>query len=137
MNTTKTFTSAVTGKCYDIKKYINCNTTFVVYLISCRDCGVQYVGSTKCSLKTRIRRHLSDVDSAFCQQMSAVSTHCVQCHARSTASLVVQGIERVERPLRGGNHVRKLRCRETLWMFLLQTCVPTGLNKRSDIDLYY
>lgn len=137
MHITKTFKSIITGQTFNVNQYINCNTTFVVYLISCRECGVQYVGSTKCSLKTRIRRHLSDVNCGFHRQMSAVSSHCANTHARSTSSLLVQGIERVDRPARGGDYVRKLRSRETYWMFVLQTCAPTGLNKRSDIDLYY
>lgn len=68
----------VTGQVYNIPKYINCNTTYVVYLITCNACSVQYVGSMKCALKTRIRRHLSDINNVSFRQVSAVSAHCTQ-----------------------------------------------------------
>ena len=35
--------------------HITCNTTNVIYLISCRLCGVQYVGETKNTLKAFLR----------------------------------------------------------------------------------
>lgn len=95
------------------------------------------MGSTTCSLKTRIRTHISDINSANINQVSAVSAHCIQIHNRSVDTLRIQGIERVNAPNRGGDHVDKLRSRETFWMFVLQTCQPNGLNKRLDLDLHY
>lgn len=44
-----------------IQDYINCNTTFVVYMITCIDCNIQYIGCTSNALKITIRRHLSDI----------------------------------------------------------------------------
>ena len=40
------FTSKRAGKSYSINFDLNCNSTHVVYLLSCKVCGVQYVGST-------------------------------------------------------------------------------------------
>ena len=40
------FTSNVTGKTYDIHCNLDCNSSNVVYLISCKSCDKQYVGST-------------------------------------------------------------------------------------------
>lgn len=130
------FTSVVMNK-YAVKQYFNCNTTYVVYLITCDACATQYVGSTTYTLKTRIRRHLSDVNNVNFNQMLAVSAHCAQVHDRSTATFRIQGIERVNIPDRGGDHVRKLHSRETFWIFMLQTCQPKGMNKRLDLDLHY
>lgn len=61
----------------------------------------------------------------------------MQVHNKDTTSMSVQGIERVVRPVRGGDHVKKLRSREMYWMFVLRTYQPNGLNRRSDLDLYY
>ncbi|OCT78250.1 hypothetical protein XELAEV_18029359mg [Xenopus laevis] len=41
MNVSKEFRSTVTGREFDIKGYINCNTTFVIYLITCWKCRKQ------------------------------------------------------------------------------------------------
>lgn len=54
-----TFISTNTNITYPIK-HVNCNSTYVVYLITCILCHMQYVGSTSCTLKTCICRHLSD-----------------------------------------------------------------------------
>lgn len=138
MNVIKTFTSMVTGQTFQMDRYINCNTTHVVYLITCHTCKLPYIGSTKCELKTRIRRHMSDVNSTSFRQVSAVSKrNCIDNHDHSTTSLTVQGIERVVLPPRGGDLVRKLRSRETYWMFVLQTYEPMGLNRRLDLDLHF
>lgn len=63
MNVSNNFVSAVTQQTYKMKQYSNCNTSYVVYLMTCAICIEQYVGSTKCPLKVHIRRHLSDVKS--------------------------------------------------------------------------
>ena len=55
-----TFVSNVTGKKYDIissTSSMNCATDNVVYLISCRRCGVQYVGETSQKLRCRLNNH--------------------------------------------------------------------------------
>ena len=44
-----TFTSTVTKRVYNVvspSSIVNCSTTNVIYLISCRKCGIQYVGET-------------------------------------------------------------------------------------------
>lgn len=40
------FSSSVSGRSYTVGKYINCNTKYVIYLITCKDCHIQYVGRT-------------------------------------------------------------------------------------------
>jgi len=58
------FKRAGSNKEYSINYSMNCNPSNVVYLITCKTCGLQYVGSTKTKFimrfndhKTRIRRH--------------------------------------------------------------------------------
>ena len=36
---------------------MNCETKNVVYLISCKRCGIQYVGKTSQTLRSRINNH--------------------------------------------------------------------------------
>ncbi|OCT55194.1 hypothetical protein XELAEV_18003924mg [Xenopus laevis] len=61
MKVSKKLKSTVTGKEFDIKGYINCNTTFVIYLITCLKCHKQYVGCTSRKLKVRAREHMSQI----------------------------------------------------------------------------
>lgn len=49
-----------TGNKYKIKQLINCNTRFVVYIITCVSCGIQYVGRTR-KFSVRLRDHLKNI----------------------------------------------------------------------------
>lgn len=129
LSTYLTRLSMCTQRSYKIKHYINCNTSYIVYLMSCSLCNEQYVGSTKCCLKTRIRCHLSVVRISPLSQVSAVSLHCIQKHNCDTSSISVQGLERVMKPVRGGDYVKKLQSRESYWIFVLRAYQPNGMNR--------
>ena len=40
-------TSTSTGKCFNSKKEINCQSNNLIYLITCKHCKIQYVGQTR------------------------------------------------------------------------------------------
>ena len=134
---TKETTSTANDKKFLLRQYINCNTTFVVYVITCRDCNLQYVGCTTNELNVRIRKHLSDIPHAASRNVSAASLHFAAVHKGNTSGFSAQGIEVVTAPIRGGNRRQKLLSRETYWMFMLETCIPKGLNKKHDLTLQY
>lgn len=84
INVSNSFVSATTQQSYKIKQYINCNTSYVVYLVNCSICNEQYVRSTKCPLKNRIRRHLSDVRGFLLSQISyTVRKNIIAAHPLS------------------------------------------------------
>ena len=61
-----TFVSNVTRKGYHVVGYastMNCATENVVYLISCRKCGVQYVGETSQKMCSRFNNHRNRLKS--------------------------------------------------------------------------
>ena len=43
---TNTFTSTVTGKTNKINHKFDCEENYPVYLLTCKHCGIQYVGQT-------------------------------------------------------------------------------------------
>ena len=53
------FSSHVTGASYTVNHRLDCNSRYVVYLISCKVCGVQYVGSTTTEFRLRFNNHKS------------------------------------------------------------------------------
>jgi hypothetical protein len=57
------FQSFSTGQKFDIKQHLNCESHNVIYLISCKKCGMQYVGKTETSLASRFSRHKNTVMS--------------------------------------------------------------------------
>ena len=46
INETDTFESFQTKQKYKINHHLNCNDKCLIYLLSCKVCGLQYVGST-------------------------------------------------------------------------------------------
>ena len=56
------FTCKVTGKSYGVRGFLNSERSNVVYLISCTNCGDQYVGSAR-NFKNRFRVHKSDINA--------------------------------------------------------------------------
>ena len=56
------FTCTVTGKTYKVRGKLCCTSSNVIYLISCKLCKKQYLGSAfKDNFKLRLRVHKSDV----------------------------------------------------------------------------
>ncbi|OCT57352.1 hypothetical protein XELAEV_18003619mg [Xenopus laevis] len=111
MNVSKKFRSTVTVREFDIKGYINCNTPFVIYLITCLKCKKQYVGCTTRKMKERAREYESDKKSS-------------------------NRIERVRLGVRGGDHLRLLERREVFWIFHLGILLPLGLNYEFVVTCY-
>ena len=62
----RSFKGHSTGAHHKIQGHITCTTSNMIYLISCRICGIQYIGETKNSLK-----------KWFCGHRSTVKTHKV------------------------------------------------------------
>ena len=57
---TSEFTSHVSKEIFTIEKGpLNCNSELVIYLISCKVCGIQNVGSTKTKFRTRFNNYKS------------------------------------------------------------------------------
>ena len=127
-------TSCSNGREFEIKSFINCNTKHTVYVISCTACNIQYVGRTIRRLRDRLRDHLYDIST---NKKTNAARHWNTEHFQDTSSLVIQGMENVKTPIRGGNKFRALCKREVFWIFSLQTRIPSGLNFEWDVSHYY
>ena len=56
------FTCFATKRKYKVKVILKCTSKNVIYLISCKSCGKQYIGSA-ISFKERFRIHKSDINT--------------------------------------------------------------------------
>ncbi|OCT81036.1 hypothetical protein XELAEV_18027850mg [Xenopus laevis] len=126
------FVSSSTGRAFDVNSYINCNTKFVVYLLNCSKCEIQYVGCITRSLKCRMREHINQITSGS-ESTVVVSRHFLECGRSDITKLKIQGIEKNEPSVRGGDLTAKLFHREAFWIFTLGTRQPVGLNLKFDI----
>ena len=53
------FRCNISGREYDINSDFNCDSSGVVYLLGCKVCGKQYVGSTLTSFRARFNSYKS------------------------------------------------------------------------------
>ena len=77
------FCSNTTGKKYNVKSredVLTCATKNVIYLISCKKCGIQYVGETSQALRNRMNNHrqkLSQICDLFLYKHFCSNGHSI------------------------------------------------------------
>ncbi len=97
-----------------------------IYLISCKVCGVQYIGETRATLQRRFYGHRSTVNT---HKLDTPVGHHFNLPNHSISDMILQGIEAL------GNHREIVRLsREKLWIRRLQTIQPHGLNIQEGND---
>lgn len=129
----KEFTAAATSQNYQIKHFKTCNTVGVVYMLEC-DCGLQYIGRTSRPMGVRIAEHVNNIKRGLITHN--VSKHFRICHDRNPRCLKFEGIEKVNPHWRGGNFIRQLSQRESMWIHETQVMVPKGLNVEFDLNCF-
>lgn len=118
---------------YPIKEVITCNSTNVVYLLQC-PCGLQYIGRTCRTLKTRIREHIYNIKK--CVGTHSVPVHFSQAHGSDPSGLWFSGIQTFKPNWRGSNKVRDISKLESSWIFRMDTLSPKGLNIEFDLNCF-
>uniref|UniRef100_A0A803K2I9 Reverse transcriptase domain-containing protein n=1 Tax=Xenopus tropicalis TaxID=8364 RepID=A0A803K2I9_XENTR len=129
-----TFSSSVSGTVFNMHFYANCNTRYVVYLLTCSRCSIQYVGCTTRSLKSRMREHIRHI--AARSSNSPVARHFLQCCQSDLSFLHIQVIDKILPDARRSDLYARLLRSEVKWIFTLDTRHPNGLNSIFDISCY-
>ena len=121
-----TFRSSVTQKTYNVispNQSMNCATENVIYLISCKRCGVQYVGETGQKLRNRFNNHrnrLRQLSNLYLYQHFTSDGH-------SEEDIDILPIEEVTCASSISIRAKRLE-REDYWCRELCTVYPYGLN---------
>ena len=112
------------GVTYHIRQpNLNCNSKNVVYLLSCKTCGVQYVGSCTTKFRLRFNNYKSCNRKHFEQVVPQQNLHS------HFDTLGHNGISDFSFTLIDQAENEKcLRKRERFWQYKLETFIPHGLN---------
>ena len=131
LNTGSTFKSSLTGREYLVicNSHLSCDSKHVVYLISCRKCGFQYVGETSQLLRCRINQHRSSIRKS--NPSTLVAKHFAS-PGHTVDDIRVMPIERIEpHPNETQRSIdSRRRTREDFWIRELGTLDPYGLNDK-------
>ena len=113
-------TSHHSGKTFQLRNRLSCNSTNIIYLLYCNKCKhTQYIGETKNTLKTRFYLHRSHIKKN-------TGTLVTQHFNKTNHTLNDMKCIAVERVYGHGLEARLER--ERAWMARLQTLQPHGLN---------
>ena len=127
------FKSSQDDRRYSINYNLNCNSSNVVYLMTCKKCAMQYVGSTIINFrlrfnnhKSRIRKHEKLAQAEKLADDLLYRHFCSEGH-NGLSDVKIQLIDQVN----GEEHLRE---KEGQWAYRLKTLVPNGLN---DNDFFF
>ena len=59
------FRSTNTGKTYPIRKKLDCDSSYVIYLVTCKKCRGQYVGKSQTPFKKRHSNHKQEIKRKY------------------------------------------------------------------------
>ena len=110
------FKSHTTGAHHKIRGHITCTTSNIIYLISCRICGIQYIGETKNLLKKRFYGHRSTVKT---QKLDTPVGQHFNLLNHSISDMILQGIDALANR-RESVHLS----REKMWIKHVHTIHP-------------
>ena len=127
VRSTNKFKSNRTNEEFKIYHRVSCKSKFIIYLLECILCRIQYIGKSEWAMNIRINKHRNDVfrEEAIhvCQHFKQV-THNFNRHAKITI------IEELKQQNKGLTQMRAiLEEREDFWIQRLKTLHPDGFNK--------
>ena len=121
------FSSFEKGKSYSIISNLTCDSKNVIYLVSCKKCQLQYIGSTTTEFKVRFRNHKSSMvtNKKSCEvaiHFNSIS-HSLQDFSFQCIDQISQDCTQVD---------KFLITKEAYWSAQLFMLTPHGLNKRRE-----
>ena len=116
----RTFTSSMNNKTYNIRHTLTCNSRNDIYLITCKKCKKQYVGQTS-QLRPRFTQHRFTINS---DNGYPVARH-LNSPGHSINNLQITAIDHLPR----ADSIALLN-KETYWIHTLKTMEPGGTNAK-------
>ena len=121
-------------------EHLNCNSSNIIYLITCTVCGKQYVGETKRTFVERMKEHLRQIKKNNKAQIIYAHFNCDEKHRNTPVEKRIrfQIIEKVrvnaKENIESKEVVDRRLARELFWISKLRTAFPLGLNDRIQGD---
>ena len=123
---TDTFTSTTTGESFKINHKLNCDDNYLIYLLTCKCCGKQYVGETTGEFPLRWNNYKSNdrwnTRNERCTQEHLFERFKSECHSGFLGNVSITLIDKT------GGKDPKRRENSPFRMRTLKTYAPFGLN---------
>ena len=116
---TDTFKSTNTQKTYKIKQRMTCDSSYLIYLATCKKCKGQYVGKSQTSFKIRHSNHKQEIKHG----RGGLGQHYGpkgRCNYKDISFILIEKIEEGEK--------KKLAIREQYWQHQIRAFSENGGN---------
>ena len=123
------FKCRVTGRFYNVRGNLSCNSSNAICLISCKNCEDQYIGSA-IDFKARFRNHKSDIKTKK-DRCATARYHNTKCSDVQNSHRLLQ-IQLIESVASDYDLENKLWEKEKYWQCQLFTNTY-GMNSVSDL----
>ena len=125
---TTSFKGNQTNRILKIFHNINCKSTFLIYLLECNICNIQYVGKSETTFSIRLNNHRKDVkdpNALPADKHFTLPGHDFNKNAKFTL------IEKLTSTNKVATETLKerLKNRENFWIMKLRTLTHNGLNQ--------
>lgn len=100
-----TFISTTNGREFEIKDFITCSSTYIVYALEC-PYGLMYIGRTNSTLGKQVSERIHNITIDY--KDHSVSLHFKRKHNFDPSGLKFWGVDRTYPSWRGFNRVRDL-----------------------------
>ena len=129
---TSTFMGIHCDREYEILHPLDCQSSWVIYIIQCIKCKLQYVGKSEKNLNIRLSNHRNHIKKAI---HSCELTQHFLLNSNShefERGICITPIEQIKSTTMQTEQKKELlRAREIFWQKNLKTIQPRGLNKRT------
>ena len=115
---------------------LDCGSSNVVYLVTCRICRLQYVGETSRAANVRWQEHMYKIRKGDKSQLIYSHFDCDDAHRNTPVEdrirfQIIEKIKCDDLPSADSVSIRKRRVeRELYWISKLRTVFPLGLNDK-------
>ena len=126
LNTDGRILCSASGRTYMSRFNVSCSSSNLIYCITCKRCGIQYVGQTKRELKMRLSEHFLKITKN--DPDSEIASHYNSTHHSGLDDIMIHVIDFVH----AAPHTQRSKYLRDLiefnWIQRLHSNAPTGLN---------
>ena len=118
----------VNGRLFQSMKKVTCQSSNLIYVITCKTCSIQYVGQIKKRLLTRFQGHIPDIKHNNDTTVGRHFNVCPPDNPQLSDSMNITVISFI--PSHPDSRDAKMHRdrEEKRWMHRLQSIMPKGLN---------
>ena len=126
INTSGQISSTVTTRTYAAKHNVSCQSSNLIYCITCRRCKKQYVGQTKCRLIDRFQDHFYKISKPLLN--TDIGYHFNTQGHRGLEDVEIHVVDFIHCTPESTKAQQLRNLIEKNWIYRLRTMVPLGLN---------